>query len=84
MGRRASIGGMAVTALVMMAVWAGSQDPAPTFPHEKHAGVFPVCEGCHAGVLGGVTDSVFPTYDDCVRCHDGTRIPLQLCKRHPL
>lgn len=70
---RASIGGMAVTALAAMAVWAGSQDPAPTFPHEKHASVFPVCEGCHAGILSGVADSAFPTYDDCTRCHDGTR-----------
>jgi hypothetical protein len=51
---------------------AASQD-APIFPHEKHDKVFPVCEGCHAGILTGADEDVFPRNEDCLRCHDGVR-----------
>lgn len=43
------------------------------FPHARHAGVFPVCEGCHTGIVSGDSAKVFPTREDCARCHDGTR-----------
>ena len=52
---------------------AASQGPQ-IFPHEKHANVFPVCEGCHAGILTGSAEEVFPRNEDCVRCHDGVRV----------
>ena len=52
------------------------------FPHQKHARVFPVCEGCHAGIVTGVASEVFPKYDDCQACHDGTRVK-QVAWREP-
>ena len=43
------------------------------FPHARHERVFPVCQGCHVGVVSGMAAEVFPTPADCARCHDGTR-----------
>jgi len=44
------------------------------FPHEKHAGLFPTCLGCHAGIPEGVESRHFSvTPKDCIRCHDGDR-----------
>ena len=40
---------------------AFAQEQADLFPHEKHARVFPVCEGCHAGIVTGVASEVFPS-----------------------
>lgn len=45
------------------------------FPHEKHARLFPVCEGCHAGIVTGEAARAFPSGADCARCHDGARQP---------
>lgn len=44
-----------------------------TFPHERHAGLFPTCEGCHAGVESG-GDLVSITPSECANCHDGTEL----------
>ncbi len=42
------------------------------FPHEVHAGLFPSCVGCHAGVrTGGTTTTVSITAEECAACHDG-------------
>lgn len=44
------------------------------FPHEKHAGLFPTCLGCHAGIPDADTSRYFSvTPADCIRCHDGER-----------
>jgi hypothetical protein len=43
------------------------------FPHEVHERLFPVCEGCHAGMRSGDAAEVYPDVADCARCHDGTR-----------
>ena len=44
------------------------------FPHEKHAGLFPTCLGCHAGIPDGEEDRYFSVLPkDCIRCHDGER-----------
>lgn len=59
--------------LTTAGLFATSQGPR-IFPHEKHANVFPVCEGCHAGILTGVAEEVFPRNEDCLRCHDGVRV----------
>lgn len=55
------------------------------FPHAKHAGLFPSCNGCHGGVLGADTaaaavtgpgsESLYPTPAQCAGCHDGTVQP---------
>ncbi len=55
--------------LVLSAAWARSlQD---RFPHQDHEGVFPVCTGCHEGILSGVAADNYPDSAECVECHDG-------------
>ena len=44
------------------------------FPHEAHAGLFPVCTGCHANVPDGPAPA-YPDADLCARCHDGATLP---------
>ncbi len=46
-----------------------------TFPHEKHEGLFPLCQGCHAGIETGTESAYYPTPADCATCHDGTLEP---------
>jgi hypothetical protein len=72
MSRRAMTLAWLLLSLTTWGLVAASQG-APRFPHEKHARVFPVCEGCHAGILTGASDDAFPSYEDCARCHDGVR-----------
>jgi Cytochrome c7 and related cytochrome c len=72
-GRRA----MVLTGILLSLTTAGlvaASQGATIFPHEKHATLFPVCEGCHAGIVNGSTEQVFPRNEDCVRCHDGVRV----------
>lgn len=52
------------------------QESSTRFPHEKHARLFPVCEGCHGGIVSGSVNEVFPEAEDCQRCHDGTRAKI--------
>ena len=45
------------------------------FPHAEHAGLFPTCVGCHAGVASGDTARMMSaTPEDCAGCHDGARL----------
>lgn len=45
------------------------------FPHERHAGLFPTCEGCHAGILTEEeAPAVSVTPAECANCHDGERL----------
>jgi hypothetical protein len=46
---------------------------ADAFPHEAHAGLFPLCVGCHVGVETGVETDLFPDQASCAACHDGLR-----------
>lgn len=65
-----------VTGILLSLTTAGlvaASQGTPIFPHEKHANLFPVCEGCHAGILTGSAEELFPRNEDCVRCHDGVR-----------
>jgi len=41
------------------------------FSHEEHAGLFPVCTGCHTGVEQGDRAAFYPPPELCARCHDG-------------
>jgi len=41
------------------------------FDHDTHAGLFPVCTGCHTGVPEGDRASFFPDPSACTNCHDG-------------
>ncbi|HSJ08259.1 MAG TPA: hypothetical protein VK928_00055 [Longimicrobiales bacterium] len=42
------------------------------FPHDEHARLFPLCEGCHEGIAAGDAATSFPDPALCASCHDGT------------
>ena len=44
------------------------------FPHEQHAGLFPLCEGCHTGVASGEREAFYPPPAQCAGCHDGVEL----------
>lgn len=57
---------------------AAAQRGAGGFPHAVHERLFPVCEGCHSGIVSGVASEVYPQPADCLLCHDGVRAqPVQ-------
>jgi predicted CXXCH cytochrome family protein len=62
---------LALTAAGLTAVAQRQQD----FPHEEHAGMFPLCEGCHQGVPEGDRAEFYPSPAQCAGCHDGTEQP---------
>lgn len=41
------------------------------FPHESHAGLFPLCGGCHEGIESDDPATSYPDPQLCARCHDG-------------
>lgn len=43
------------------------------FPHAVHENLFPVCQGCHLGVVTGASEDLFPQPASCLQCHDGER-----------
>ena len=49
-----------------------SQISSPGFPHQAHTRFFPLCEGCHSGIVMGVASKAYPGEDECATCHDGT------------
>ena len=60
----------AIVALIGLAGAAGgmllSLGGQDRFPHERHAGLFPTCAGCHAGIAAGDTATfVSITPEDC-------------------
>jgi hypothetical protein len=68
-----------LTAAAAAVAPAGLPAPEPAaepFPHARHAGLFPVCESCHAGIASsGVTRDAYPDPATCGICHDGARRP---------
>ena len=70
---------------------SGQEEP---FPHEEHAGLFPLCTGCHTGVPAGERAAFYPEPESCAGCHDGEELervewsapspePSNLDFRHP-
>ena len=49
-------------------------DVAAPFPHEEHAGLFPLCIGCPEGVPTGDVATFYPEPGLCVGCHDGEEL----------
>ena len=50
------------------------------FPHEEHAGLFPLCTGCHEGVDEGDRARFYPSRQVCAGCHNGVeqkRVPWE-------
>lgn len=62
-------------ALLLLLPLSLSAQGAPAFPHERHAKLFPVCSGCHAGIPTGDAATSFPEPRLCAACHDGTVQP---------
>lgn len=65
---------LAVVGLVAVVGVARGVQEQP-FPHDQHAGLFPVCAGCHAGVPAGDEATAFPAASQCAGCHDGAEQP---------
>lgn len=68
------VSSLVVLGLALAAGAVVSLSRADTFPHERHAGLFPTCLGCHGGIpTGEEANYVSVRPADCVRCHDGER-----------
>jgi hypothetical protein len=67
MARLVAVGGLLGLGFVT-ALAARQEEP---FPHEEHAGLFPVCTGCHQGIEEGDAQTSFPQPSQCSGCHDG-------------
>lgn len=51
---------------------SGEQDQ---FSHRRHAGLFPLCTGCHTGIPEDDREQIFPDASVCSNCHNGTDEP---------
>lgn len=53
-----------------------SRPSQESFPHARHAGLFPTCTACHAGIASGdAAQLVSVTPETCAACHDGQTAP---------
>lgn len=74
-GRRALVIGAAfLLGIGGITVVRAVADQEPSFPHEEHAGLFPLCTGCHEGIATGDSALAFPSPELCGRCHDGEEL----------
>jgi len=62
-------------AVVPAALAAQGAAASDTFPHARHAKLFPTCAGCHGGIPTGDRATSFPPVTLCAACHDGTVEP---------
>ena len=58
-----------VTLALAGVAWTVSANQEDVFYHDVHAGLFPLCTGCHSGIPEGDRDAFFPTNETCDRCH---------------
>lgn len=65
--------GLAIVVLCVGAsgLWAVVQAVQEPFPHSDHAGLFPLCQGCHEGIETDTEVAYYPTSGSCAECHDG-------------
>ena len=70
---RALIGTLACLIAAGSGLAARARFAQPAFPHERHAGLFPLCTTCHAGIETGA-ELRFPEPQRCRTCHDGDRL----------
>ena len=59
-------------ALCVPGLLGAQEEPTEPFPHDDHAGLFPLCTGCHAAAKLEAGD-LYPEPELCVRCHDGVQ-----------
>ena len=50
---------------------AAARQAADSFPHARHARLFPTCAGCHAGIAADDRAGAYPDSASCTECHDG-------------
>lgn len=62
---------VAVLLVVATGVVLASSRDTELFPHPAHEGLFPLCEGCHIGVVTGAEAELYPPPASCGQCHDG-------------
>ncbi len=67
---------LALSAVMGPSSSLGAQEDRP-FLHEEHAGLFPLCTGCHEGVPEGETGGFFPGADLCNQCHNAEERDLE-------
>ncbi len=67
---------------VVVAAGAIQAQQVQTFPHARHEGLFPLCTGCHEGVVDGDSAKMFPSPELCARCHTGESLPKVAWKGH--
>ena len=65
------VAGVATVAATLAVVASARGDAQEPFPHEEHAGLFPLCTGCHEGVPDGDRAAYYPEPGLCAGCHDG-------------
>lgn len=75
MSTRHLFGGALLALAITAAGLAGVAQRQQDFPHEQHANLFPLCEGCHEGVPDGNRAEFYPEPAQCAGCHDGTEQP---------
>ena len=64
------MGGLLLVGAAVTTVGGEQEDP---FPHADHAGLFPVCTGCHGGIGEENPAASYPEPELCARCHDGVQ-----------
>ncbi|MEN8374058.1 MAG: cytochrome c3 family protein [Gemmatimonadota bacterium] len=70
----AALAALVLFAGAALAARAGAWAAADEFLHDEHAGLFPVCSGCHGGVETGDLATAMPEPELCARCHDGEEL----------
>ncbi len=66
-------GGVFVPFLALGLLGVGAGVAQEAFPHDRHANLFPLCEGCHQ-VDTGNPANLYPGPEQCAQCHDGTQV----------
>jgi len=66
-------GGLVLPLALVLAAAAALQERRE-FPHTEHAGLFPLCTGCHEGIETGDSATFYPEPLSCVGCHDGVEV----------
>jgi hypothetical protein len=70
---RMGVAAVALASLAAVTAVLSQIQPSERFPHEQHARLFPLCEGCHEGIPTGDVEDFYPDPALCARCHDGVR-----------
>lgn len=76
-GRRGAVFVAALAAVLAVSggwVLTADADQEQAFEHREHAGLFPLCTGCHEGIATGESALAYPSPELCANCHDGEEL----------